>query len=353
MTAVLNQSKNSRLAAEATQRKKAWVMAIALVGKQSNVSAHDLKIPDYCSGHWQAKKLKRHLNELETDLKSICTEFILLKWSSSTLQKAVRYLATKYDEWCKAREEIWEIDRVHDFERAVGQLGFRNIMECPLYAQVLLQGFQGAAIRHPEYHLARDLALLNNLFFDAERLSEELFRKRISHATEVNQSLARSSILTCFNLLEAFVSGLVAEYILANPDAASEIIRKLKNPDRTRNSLAARFEDVPCAITGNPNAMAGLKPVLATLFGECKELRNSYVHCVPSVIATSRGASKEGHFHAADAQAVRTTVKHTLEVIRGTWKIVYGREGPRWLKACDPSGRFPSLEVTLQRETSS
>jgi hypothetical protein len=353
MTAALNQSKNSRLAAEATERKKAWVMAIALIGKPSNVPAHDLKIPDYYSAHWQTKKLKRHLNELEMDVKSVCMEYILLKWGPSTLQKAVRYLATKYDEWCKAREEIWEIDRVHDFEQAVGQMRFRNIMECPLYAQVLLQGVQGAAIRHPEYHLARDLALLNNLFFDAEKLSEELFRKRISHATEVNQSLARSSILTCFNLLEAFVSGLVAEYILANPDAPSEIVRKLKNPDRTRNSLAARFEDVPCTITGNPNAMAGLKPVLVTLFGECKELRNSYVHCVPSVTATSRGASKEGRFHAADAQAVRTTVKHTLEAIRGTWKVVYGREGPRWLKARDHSDRFSSLGVSLQGATPS
>jgi hypothetical protein len=347
----MNEGKNGRMAAEAIQRKKAWVMAIALIGKPASVSDHDLTIPNYGSGHWKTKQLKRRLNELEMDLKSVCTKYILLKWSPSTLQKAVRYLARKYDEWCKAKEGIWEVDRVHNFEQAVGQMGFRKFMECPLYAQVLVQGFQGAAIRHPEYHLARDLELLNNLFLDAEKLSEELFQKKIPHATEVNQSLARSTILTCFNLLEAFVSGLIAEYILANPNAPSELIQKLRKPDRTRNSLAARFEDIPCMVTGNPDAIVELKPVLATLFGECKELRNSYVHCVPSATATSRGVSKEGRFHAADAQAVRTAVRHTLEAIRGTWKVVYGCEGPRWLKTCDHSDRFPSLGVGLQGAT--
>jgi hypothetical protein len=351
VTASMNGTKNSLLAAEAIQRKKAWVMAIAIVGKPPSVSDHDLTIPKYGSAKWQTKQLKRHLNELEMDLKSICAKYILLRWCPSTRQKTIRYLAGKYDEWRKAREGIWEIDRVHDLEQAVGQLKFRSIMECPLYAQVLLQGFQGAAIRHPEYHLARDLELLNNLFFDAEKISEELFQKRIPHATEVNQSLARSTILTCFNLLEAFVSGLIAEYILANPEAPPEIIQKLTKPDRTRNSLAARFEDIPCTITGNPGAMAELKPVLVTLFGECKELRNSYVHCVPSATATSRGASKERRFHAADGQAVRTAVEHTSKAIRGAWKIVYGREGPRWLKARDRSDRFPSLGVGLQGAT--
>jgi len=101
-------------------------------------------------------------------------------------------------------------------------------MDCPPYAQILLQGFSGAAIRHPEYHLASDLALLYNLFLDMEALNDEALSQLKVHCSEHSQSLARSVILTCFNLLESFASGLAAAFLINNPNVLEDVVQQLK-----------------------------------------------------------------------------------------------------------------------------
>ena len=339
------------LVSKAIELKKAWVFGVVLIGKPANLPLGELNVPDY--KNLSINALKSLLSDLESDIDTIGKRYILEDWSRCRREKAIKWMAQMHDEWTVARLPVWEIGRVYDIEQSIGRLGFRKIMECPLYAQVLVQGVQGAAIRHPEYHLARDLELLTNLFFDAELISDNLAKRQIPHSTEVNQSLARSTILTCFNLLEAFVSGVVAEFLMANPGAPDGTMQKLKKPDRTRNSLAARFEDVPAIITGKEGVMDTLRPVLSPLFGECKNLRNAYVHCVPSATATERGASKEARFHETEASAVRKTVRLTVDAIRASWKIVHGKESPLWLKQPDSSGLFPKLDMCLTHRKAS
>lgn len=343
-----NKYKISELAQEASSYKKAWIMSLALFGKPASISSDQLSLQPYLNS--EIKPLKRHIEDLQHDLKEVFGKISAFNVSSPKGKKAVLWLSKKHDEWLQSNEAIWEIGRVQDVEQHLGLLKFREVMECPLYAQVLLQGFLGAGIRHPEYHLARDIELLNNLFFDSEAVSAESLRTKVQHGTEVNQSLARSTILTCFNLLEAFVSGLVAEYIMANPDAPDETIRKLKNPDRTRNSLAARFEDVPGIIAGKPGVMESSRPVLTQLFGECKDRRNAYVHCVPAATASARGAAKEARFHETDAAAVRKTVNVTIQAIRAAWKCIHGKDGPRWLRQPETSGCFSRTNKPVRLE---
>ena len=335
----MRDDKITRLAAEALQLKKAWVVGIALIGKPANLPADDLTPPNYLL--WQIKPLKRHLDDLQRDMDLVGKSFILENWHAAQRNKAVPWLAKKYDEWMKSKQSIWEIGRVHEVEKAIGKLGFRKYLECPAYAQVLLQGFSGAAFRHPEYHLVRDLALLNNFFLDAEAIADVNLKNRRLHSNETSQSLARSVILTCYNLLESFISGLVAAYTVENPNAPEELIKKLQKPkDR---SLKARFEEVPALVSGVPGVMEPFKSVLTPLFGDYQKRRNAFVHCEPGP-----ATGKETFFHETDAKTVRETISLTMRAIRSAWRVIHKTEGPRWLPDPDAKGRFPNVDVNLK-----
>ena len=334
----MSDDKITRLAADAVQWKKAWVMGIAFLGNPANELPAAFAVPNYL--HWQIKPLKRELDCLRQDLDEIGKHLISEDWNSTQRNKTVLWLATKHDEWVQSRQSIWEIGRVHEVEKSIGRLRFRKSIECPAYAQVLIQGFNGTAIRHPEYHLARDLALLYNLFLDAEAIADGYLKNRNLHSNEISQSLARSVILTCYNLLESFVSGLVAEFIIKNPDAPSGIIKRLEKPkDR---SLKARFEEVPELVTGIPNVMEPIKSILIPLFGDYQKRRNAFVHCEPGPITT-----KETFFHETNAKVVRETISLTIRAIRAAWKLVHNADGPSWLPNPDTKGRFPNIEFNL------
>lgn len=346
----MSDAKITRLAAEALELKKAWVMGIALIGKPASLPPDHLDLPNFL--HWQIKPLKRHIDDLKRDVDVIGKSLILNGWSPSQRNAAVPWLATRYNEWMRSKQSIWEIGRVHEVENAIGKLGFRKHIECPAYAQVLIQGSFGASIRHPEYHLARDLALLNNLFLDAEAIADEHLRNKRPHSNENSQSLARSVILTCYNLLESFVSGLAAAFVIENPQAEEATLKKLREPDRKRSSLKARFEDVPSIITKQENAMMPFKSVLDHLFGDFKWRRDAFVHCEPGPAPTKFGTVKEIFFHETDAKIVKETTSLTIRAIRGAWKVIYKTDGPRWLPDPDTKGRFPSIEARLIESSS-
>jgi hypothetical protein len=334
----MSDDKITRLAAEATRLKKAWVMGVALAGKPPDLPPDHLEIPNYL--HYQIKHLKRHIEDLQSDMDEVGKSFILEDWKPSRRNNVIPWLAEKHDAWIKSNQLIWELGRVYEVEQAIGRLKVRKHIECPVYAQVLIQGFNGTAIRHPEYHLARDLALLNNLFLDAEAMVEAHKRSQKRHCNEISQSLGRSTILTCYNLLESFVSGLVAAFIIENPNAPEETIRKLEKPkDR---SLKARFEEVPALVSGVPNVMEPFRSVLTPLFGDYQKRRNAFVHCEPGPITP-----KEAFFHETNAKIVRETVSLTISAIRAAWKVVQKTEGPRWLPDPDPKGRFLNIAVNL------
>jgi len=297
--------KHSRLVEHALALKKAWLLAAAIVGAGEQLPQKDLHIPNYLA--WENKALKRQIRNLEDDFEDVA-KLLLLAWKRNNLPSITAWLAERFDEWQQAEFSVFELGRVHDVEQAVGLLGHRRMIDCPPYAQVLLQGFFGAAIRHPEYHLARDLALLYNLFLDSEAILNEQQRKKQRHSSEHSQSLARSVILTCFNLLESFVSGLATAYLIEDPDGPEDIREKLED---NKLSLRKRLVSFPSLVAGGSVLIDDSKPPLKKLFGECKERRDSFVHCEPGPTPTKWGYVKEKHFHDVDRPVVRDGRPHT------------------------------------------
>jgi hypothetical protein len=270
------------------------------------------------------------------------------RWHCFDFSEKVEWLFNKQKAWETSCKAIWEVGRVHEIEQAFGSLVFRRYMECPPYAQVIVQGLFGAAIRHPEYHLARDLALHMNLLLDSEIIIKRKEESKLNTCSEINQTLARSVILTCYNLLEAFINGLVAASAFEFPNITIQARNKLLIPDRKRSALRFRFEDVPAILTNNPDAILPYKStVIDPLFSNHKWRRDSFVHCEPGAEPDRFGKVKEDLFHDTEIPIVRETVELTVKSIRIIWKLLYKCEGPRWLQNPDTDGRFPRIDVKL------
>jgi hypothetical protein len=337
----MSTDKHSRLVAKAYKLKKAWVMATAILGITGKLKGEELIIPNYHS--FDNVWLKKYTEDLEDDFEALAKE-MLLDAKRSHLPEIASWLADRFDSWRTANSGLFLLGRVHEVEKAIGKLGHRRTLDCPPYAEVLLQGGLGAGIRHPEYHLATDLALLYNLFLDSEAILDRGLSENKVHCTEHSQSLGRSVILTCFNLLESFVTGLAVGWLIDNPNGPTATIGKLQD---TKKPLRKRFVDFPSLITGGAVLIDASKPPIEPLFNKCKQRRDSFVHCEPGPIPSERGYVKEERFHDVDANAVRETVDLTVSAICLVWKAVHGTEQPRWLAKRDEGGRFCKVRVRL------
>jgi hypothetical protein len=335
-------NKKIRLANQALQLKRAWLILVALAGLGDQLTEKEFIILDYSK--WGNNELKRHIKDLEDDFDDIANR-TFLDWSRTKLDSSAKWFEKRFESWQKVRFGIFELSRIHELEKNVGVLFHSREIDCPPYAQVLLQGFQLAAIRHPEYHLSRDLALLYNLFLDSESIADDFLKKRVVHSTENSQSLGRSVILTCFNLLESFVSGIAAEYLMNTPGASKDIKRKLED---NYMSLKKRLIQYPDIITGKSNLVDESKPPFIKLLGECKRRRDSFVHCEPGSKPTKWGYIKEDNFHDVDKKVVKETVTLTIKAICHIWKCIHNKKKPSWLPRLDKNGRFDKVEVVLR-----
>lgn len=342
----MKNDKHEHLAGRALKLKKAWLTAVALHGAQGQFKPTDFVVPNYLS--WNNPSLKLHIRDLEEDLEDIAKR-VLLDWKKSRLSSTMRWLSEQFDAWNKSGTQNYRLGRVYEVEAAIGPLAHRRFIDCPPYAEVLLQGFHGSAIRHPEYHLTTDIALLFNLFLDANAIMDEAERQRKPHSSESSQSLGRSVILACFNLLESFVSGLGAAWLMEHQNDQSELVDKVKDRmNDKRLSLRKRLVALTSLITANQCQLDAECLPLDLFFGECKQRRDSFVHCEPGSNPTQWGYIKEERFHDVSVAAVQKTVDLTCETIRLVWKAVHGREKPSWLPIRNKDGRFPRVDVTLR-----
>lgn len=338
---------HERLRLEAQRLKKAWLLLVGLFGRELfKCNDVDLLVPDFLG--FDNHQLKTRIKELREEVK-FAGKKAFPNWKPKDTECVVSWLAERHDEW---KSPIHCIGRVYEVEQAVGTLAHRRIIDCPPYAQVVLQGFHGAGIRHPEYHLATDLALLFNLFLDSEELITSKRASGASHMSEHSQSLGRSVILACFNLMEAFITGLTAAHLHAHPEMPAEAAQKLRGLSTKGKYVDLRLEQkyaefLPL-ITGKPWQDAD-KPPFSELFGKCKLQRNALAHpSMPVHAEDERRVQNEFHFHDITLQGVSEMVDLTLDAVCRVWNLVHGKPKPSWLRLRQKDGRFPHVSAALQ-----
>jgi hypothetical protein len=221
-------------------------------------------------------------------------------------------------------------------------------LDFPPYTELLLQPGIEVAFRHPEYMLARDLEFLYELYLDTDLLLGRVHTwpapEWARAGGENLQTLARTVILSCFNLVESFVSGLARSQIIQQPTLDEQTVRRLLS---TQEPLKKRVIAIPRAIAGESISLDINKPPFSDLFGEIKNHRDAFVHCEPGPQLSQRGYAKQALFHDVPLKLVQHSVTSTIEVIRLIWGAVHGRPGPRWLHDLDDTGHFGRVNLTV------
>jgi hypothetical protein len=210
----------------------------------------DGTVPHYQA--WSRIELQQQVTDLEDDLREALGMFVLEDAREVTRTKAIEWLAERFESWEAARRGLFVISTAWEFEHNVAPLHVASeSLDIPPYAEILLQPGIEVAFRHPEYMLARDLELLYELYLDTERLLSRVHARPAPEwalaGGENLQTLARTVILSCFNLIESFVSGLARSHIMQRPDLDEQTVRKLLN---TQGPLKKRVIAVPRAIVG-------------------------------------------------------------------------------------------------------
>jgi hypothetical protein len=326
--------------------KKSWLLLAAMHGK------HDLgvdgRVPDY--QHWSRVELQQQVTDLEDDLRDLVGRFALQHAHQITRGKALEWLSERFDAWEAVDRGFFVISTAWEFEQNVVPLQKAyETLDCPPYAELLLHPAIEVAFRHPEYMLARDLEFLYELCFDTEMLlcgvpNWSSVPKWAEGAGENLQTLARTVILSCFNLVESFVSGLARSHVMLHPTLDEQTVKRLLN---NQEPLRKRVTAIPKAIAGESIPLDINKRPFSELFGKIKNHRDAFVHCEPGPQVSERGQLKEALFHDVSFEFAQQSVRSTIEVIRSIWRAVHGRSGPRWLHDLDDTGHFRRVNLTV------
>lgn len=336
-----------RFASQALRLKKAWLLAAAWVGQslRPRLGARELTIPDYSS--WTRKELQQHVDDLLGDFVSIVRHTTAVE-TRSQQDRAAAWMAMQFDRWQESGGGLFTMCTAQQFEVEVGRLRVRAQMDIPPYTELLVQGWQGLAFRHPEYMLSRDLQVLCNLSCDAEDLLRSVDWNRApkwaTYASENAQSLNRATIQTCFNLLETFTSGLARSFVMEKPRLGDDQRKKLLD---NAKPLRTRVVSVPQLITKNSCDLDTNKPPVSELFGAIKQRRDAIVHCEPGQQESHRGYIKESAFHDVPWTLVQEAIALTTQIIERVWKALHGKDRPTWLPKLGKDGRFARENLRL------
>ncbi|GAB4536497.1 MAG: hypothetical protein Kow0063_22110 [Anaerolineae bacterium] len=250
---------------------------------------------------------------------------------------------------------VWYLP-LADFLRDFGRFKTGVLKGAPLHATVHISPW-GLQTDFPEHHLMRDLAVSFNEVVEIEEHRLTSYRTKtwrekkrqktraeiadLIRRSEVNQ---RTCILSCFNLIEAYINGLAWDYVqthdisdlpkkkqnlLTESERPVSIIDKLIKVPR----LVAKRETEPLHQTRDP-----LKSFIEVI----KPYRDAIVHASPFAAPEKFGGyDKLSKIYELNLSTVRRAVDITIGVIGEIHRFVGGEgELPVWILPRTNDGRF-------------
>jgi len=253
------------------------------------------------------------------------------------------------------RGSVWYLP-LTDFLRDFGKFRVGVLKGAPLHATVHISPW-GLQTDFPEHHLMRDLAISFNEVVEIEEhrlisYRTKTWRERKKQETrgeiadlirrsEVNQ---RTCVLSCFNLIEAYINGLAWDYVHThdisglskkNQNVLTESERPVNIIDKLvkRPRLIAEKDAGPLHQTRDP-----LKSFIEVI----KPYRDSIVHASPfAALEQFGGYDKLSKIYELDLSTVRRAVDITIAIIGEIHRFI-GGEGdlPVWFLPRAEDGRF-------------
>lgn len=248
----------------------------------------------------------------------------------------------------------WYIPLV-DFIQDFGEFRPGVLKNAPLHATVHISPW-GLQSDFPEWHLVRDLAIAFNEAVEiesrltpyrtktwAEKKQQET-KAEIANLIRRGEVSRRTCVLSCFNLIEAYINGLAWDYVqthniarlsrdnqntLAESERPVNIIDKLIKIPR----LVKEADESPLHQTRDP---------LRAFIEVVKPYRDAIVHASPFAAPEKFGGyDKLSKLYELNLATVRQSVDITLALIAGIHQFV-GGEGklPNWTPPRDANGKF-------------
>jgi len=240
-----------------------------------------------------------------------------------------------------------------EFVERVGQPRPGVLKGAPAHATVHLSPW-GLQTEYPEMHLARDLALAYNDALDAHRDSkqhqgvswkrakDQETRDYLAAALRRGKYSMRMCLLSCFNLVEAYINGVAWEYVQT---VGTTGLSKRQEDLLTKGqaSLLDKLVKVPAIVKDQDSGpLSKDQDPLATFRDLVKPFRDSVVHASPfSALERFGGYDKLQRVYELEIATATTAVELTLTIISSIHEFLGAGKGlPSWLPSRDSDGRF-------------
>lgn len=232
---------------------------------------------------------------------------------------------------------------LNEFEQKFSKIHKRVLKAAPPHCTVVIS-LWGLQFKFPEDYLAKDLLQVLTVALDANTELDEF--KKVTHSTarkekdaissliRKREQAARSCLLTCFNLVEAYLNGIAWDFA-QDPEAVDQLSKKNQSRinDIGHTNLREKILKYPRIITGQPLWNETDEPVRSflTVF---KPFRDSLVHPSPfSAPEKFGGYDKLRYFYRIDLGIAMWTCKNTCDLIIRVHRHLNGddTQSPDWL----------------------
>ncbi|AGA89260.1 hypothetical protein Thimo_0397 [Thioflavicoccus mobilis 8321] len=229
---------------------------------------------------------------------------------------------------------------LHEFERKHGKINPEALKGAPPHLTVSIS-LWGLKFRFPEDLIAKDIAAALQLTRIAQQtlrpfhsLPQSSISERTSEFVPSIRNLEfaqRATVLSCFNLLEAYLNGLAWDYCRSNSlEHLSKRKAKLLQ-DTASASIRDKVDNYPWIISGKAEVpLEGRTEFLE----QVKPFRDSLVHPSPFTAPEKFGGyQKLQKFYELDEGVMKLAVVSCLSLIASINHVVTGLEGfPEWCK---------------------
>jgi len=262
--------------------------------------------------------------------------------------KSFKSLATIYESLYKNDSQL----RIPltEFIEKIGKPKSGTLKEAPLHSTVDISVW-GLQFEHPELHLVKDLEVAFNEVLDIEEEIKNYEGKAFSHLRNNRPTIAklqrklsfvrRMTLLSCFNLVEAYLNGLAWEFV-QKVDIESFSNRQKKLLDTSRTSILDKLMKYPIICSQRDDILfSGEKPPYSIFRDLIKPFRDSIVHASPFAAPESFGGyDKLTKLYELSTETVKKAVETTLEIIKKINEFMGYNQLPHWYPETSDDGHL-------------
>jgi hypothetical protein len=233
-----------------------------------------------------------------------------------------------------------------EFEHHFSPLNLKVLKGQPKHLTVCIS-LWGLQFKFPEEEMAKDLIEALNLSV-AGRSSLKDYKKNHHSANKENRTqigaltrqknfAARSAVISCFNLIEAYLNGLAWDYVQTHGTEHLSNRRKSLLEDTTQTSTRDKLMKYPEAVT-NRKLWDQPDEELEAFIGTLKPFRDSLMHPSPfSAPEKYGGYDKLRLFYRVDCDTGLLTATLLINLVKRIQKHVYDEQTflPAWIDELD------------------